>query len=549
MRASHSTHLEVLSCADETESNPVAIDAASLEIMWNRLQAIADEADAVLARTAFSSVVREAHDYVTVLMDPDGRALIQSTYSIPSFVGTMPMTAKHVLAKYPLETMRPGDVFVTNDPWLGTGHLFDMCMVSPIFAGDRIVGLAGNVAHMTDIGGGGMSAQAATIHEEGLCLPPIRLFDAGNPNPVVTEIIAANVRVPQQVLGDLEAEAAANRTMAQRTVEFLSEYGLADLDGLATEIFSRSERAVRDAIKKVPNGVYRYDLDADGFDTVLQVRLAATVADDAVVVDYEGSSPQVPRGINSVMNYTTAYTNYGLKCIFDPYLSNNDGSLRAFTVRAPRGSFLNAVRPAAVASRHTAGHLLPTALLGAFADVLPGRAMAGTGGSPLWTVSLNGIDANGIPFSTVAFFAGGQGGRSSGDGHATLHFPTNAASTPVELLELQSPVLVEEKRIWEGSGGDGRSRGGDGQIVAIRILGENPVSVSLTSGQTGHAARGVFSGDHGRLGRVIVEPPRDFNPGGNLVLNPGDLLRLEVPGGGGFGSVIGETRTKPSEII
>lgn len=511
----------------------MTVDAANLEIMWNRLQAIADEADAALGRTAFSSVVREAHDYVTVLMDPHARALIQSTYSIPSFVGTMPLTARRILEVHPLSSMQQGDVFVTNDPWMGTGHLFDMCMLSPIFHSGRIVALAGNVAHMTDIGGGAMSAQSATVFEEGLCLPPIKLLSRGRLNKVVADIIRANVRVPQQVLGDLEAEINANQTMARRAVEFLTEYGLGDFSVVANEIFARSEAAVRKAIRQVPDGTYRYSLEADGYDEPITLNLTATVRGDSIEVDYHGSSLQVPRGLNAVMNYTFAYTNYGLKCLFDPYLSNNDGSLRPFTVKAPRGSFLNAVRPAPVACRHIAGHMIPPALMGAFADVLPERVLAGPGGSPVWAVSFNGYRGD-EPFSTVAFFAGGQGGRASRDGHSTLHFPTNAANTPVELMERNTPVRVKEKRLIRESGGQGARAGGLGQRVVFEVLSD--VMVSLSTGQISHAPQGLFGGTPGSLGRVIVEPSREFHPSGNVFLHAGDRLILEVPGGGGYGS-------------
>src|SRR3954447_2426536 len=301
-------------------------DPINLQVMWNRLIFIADQADNALGRTAFSPIVRENHDYVTVLMDSRGRALAQCTWSIPVFITSLPAaTQKHFLPKFPAAMLQEGDVLATNDPEIGTGHLPDVTMVTPVFRNGRVVAYAGSIAHLPDIGGAPLHSEASDIFEEGIRFPIVKLQKAGEPNQDVLDIIAASVRLPTEVLGDLDSMMAANAVMGRELLKFLEEYGLDEVDELADAIHARSEAQLRKAIRAWPNGTYRAETILDGFDSEVKLAVAVTVNDDTVHVDYAGSSPQVTHGINVRTNYRFAHSVYALKCLLDPATPNNEG--------------------------------------------------------------------------------------------------------------------------------------------------------------------------------------------------------------------------------
>lgn len=510
-------------------------DPVTFQILWDRLVAVVDEADVALGRTAFSMMVREGHDYVCVLLDPVGRSLAQCTDSIPSFIGTLPFTARQMLRRYPPDEIEPGDVLVTNDPWAGTGHLPDVTMITPIYSAGRLIGFAGNVAHLPDIGGRQISGDARELFEEGLRLPICKLYKKGKPNHTVFDVIENNVRVPEQVFGDIRAEIAANEVMARRLLELLREYELSDLGTLAKAIHRVSETSMRRAIAEIPEGEYGHSVYLDGLDDPLRISANITIRDGEIIVDYEGSSPQTSGALNSVANYTFAYSVYPLKCVLDPRTPNNEGCFAPMRVVAPPSTVVNATFPSAVGARHQIGHILQAAIFGALSQVVPERIMADSGGAPVWIANLTGAKQDDERFATFVHFSGGQGARPKADGISCLTFPLNATTIPVEVLENEIPVIVEEREIICDSGGAGEFRGGCGQRVTIRSVSERPCVASLMVEKLKHPSSGFLGGRPGRTGRLSISGHHSIAPKGRTVMHRGDAITLELPGGGGLG--------------
>ena len=508
-------------------------DPITLQILWGRLIATVDEASATLVRTSFSTVVRESNDFACVLLDARGRSLAQSTASVPSFIGTLPVTVRHFLEEFPPETLEPGDVLLTNDPWMGTGHLPDISVGRPVFRDGRLVGFAASVAHAPDIGGRIRSPDAREVFEEGLRLPILKLMKAGKPNEDLLKLIEYNVRVPDMVVGDLMAQVAANDMSARRLLQMMDEHGLNDLEELASEIHGYSEAAMRQAISQVPDGVYRYGFQTDGFEKPLTVQIEVRVDGDTVDVDYAGSSPQVDRALNVVPNYTYAYTAFAIKAALSPDIPNNEGGFRPISVHAPEGSIFNPRFPAAVGGRAVMGHFLPAAVFGALAQIVPEKVQAASG-SPLWCMNVSGLDERGRRVATMFFVNGGQGASAHKDGISCISFPSNMSNTPIEVLEHTAPVEIEEKRLAEGSGGKGRRTGGMGQQVAVRIRSQGPATIAFLADRTKFPAFGLEGGYEGALGSITLNG-RPLDPKRIHVVQPGDLVVLSTPGGGGFG--------------
>jgi N-methylhydantoinase B len=510
----------------------VTFDAISLEILWNRLVAITDEAAATLIRTSFSTIVRESLDFACVLLDAQGRSLAQCTVAPPSFIGTLPRTVKGLTTHFPPQTLQDGDVLITNDPWIGTGHLPDLNMAKPIFYRGRLIAYAATVSHLPDIGGRIRSPDAREVYEEGLQIPPWKLLEAGQQDDKLLRLIRHNVRVPDRVMGDIWSQLAANQLMERRVLELLAEQGLSDVDVLADDIISASRQAMVHAIQAMPKGEYRYSLQTDGFRTPFTLAVTVRVLDDRVQVDYTGTSPQVDRGLNVVPNYTFAFTTYALKCLLAPTLLNNEGCFEPIEVTAPPGCLLNPLYPAAVGARAITGHFIPTAIFGALAQAYPGRMQAASAGC-LWAMQYTGFDSRGTRFSNLFFLNGGQGGANDRDGLSCISFPGNISNTPVEMIE-ETPILVEAKALREDSGGAGRFRGGHGQILALRVLNPTPLTVSFLSDRTRIPAPGFAGGRDGALGSVTLNG-QPINPKETVIVEPGDLLILSTPGGAGYG--------------
>jgi N-methylhydantoinase B len=506
--------------------------ALQIGLIWQRLSGFIDEAAQVFLRTSFSSVVRDNWDMALGLMDGQGRQIVQSSRSVPSFIGTMPRTLASMLERFPRERLGPGDVLISNDGYLGTGHLNDITMVMPVFRGDRLIAFIGSTFHSVDIGGA-PSVEARDAFEEGLTIPVCRIVVGGTENPDVIAFLEANLRAPQETLGDIRAQFAAYGQARERLLALLESERIDDLDALVDDILARCEQSMRRAIEVLPDGRYEDEIHLDGFDAPLIIRCAVIIDGSDIRVDYAGSSAQIARPINSVLNYTIAYTNYALKCLLDPTTPNNDGTFRPVEVSAPEGTIVNPRRPAPVWARHLCGHYLPPVVFGAMSRVLPERVIADCG-SPLWSAYFQGRQPDGRNFVKMFFMNGGHGARAERDGPACLSFPSNVATLSIERFESSVPMLITEKALIEGSGGIGRQRGGPGQRISFRVTGEHPVVMTIRHERVKFPPRGLLGGGPGAAGRDLING-QVIPAKGRYTLAPGDVASFETPGGGGFG--------------
>jgi 5-oxoprolinase (ATP-hydrolysing) len=457
------------------------IDPVTLKIIWSRLVNVAEESWLTISRTAFSLIISESYDFGCELLDADGESLAHSPRSMPVFNITLSVVARRMLEVHPPSTLRDGDVLITNDPWLCAGHLFDLAVVTPVFRNGRLVAFSASVAHCTDIGGIRDSLAAREIYDEGFQIPPMKLHRAGVPNEDLLMLLAANVRVSNFVLGDVQAQVTANQVGVQRLLEIMDTYGLDDLVEVGREIQGRSERVMRDAIEALPDGTYRYDVSCDGAGEPLVLPVAVTVAGSTIHVDWDGAPPQVERGgVNCTLSYITADCMYILKCLLTPETPSNAGCFRPFSVDAPAGSVLNCDYPAAVNMRTMVGWYVAPALMGALAQADPERVQAFTA-FPMWVLAY-GQDPQSGTFSDHFACAGGQGAGANADGMNAILFPTSAANTAVELFEARTPLVVDYKELRTDSGGRGRHRGGLGTRFALRVLEDHdrPVLVGFT---------------------------------------------------------------------
>lgn len=512
-------------------------DPISLEIYWSRLISIADESAAALLRTAFSTVVRESNDFTTVLMDADCNCLSENTAGIPSFVGMLPSAVRSFLEHIPREEWQPGDCVITNDPEIGSGHLPDITMAAPIFYKDRLVGFSGSIAHLPDIGGAGWAGDCRELVEEGLRLMPVKFISQGRENAYVTQLIRHNVRAPDQVIGDIYAQVSAQRVCAAGVQQFLEDTGMDDLVLLSAELRARAEAAMRKAIDALPDGSWTSSVRADGFDadeTFIECRL--TIRGSDLEIDFEGTSPQINRGINSVLKYTTAYATYPIKCALDPESPRNEGSFQPVSIKAPVGSILNPVFPAPVAARQLTGHLLTGAIYGCLAQVVPELVVAESGSAPTLRTVFGGRTRDGQSFNQVLFASGGLGASSRMDGYGCTAFPSNTGAGSIEVLESVSPLLVRHKELAQDSGGAGKFRGGLGQDVVLDIQSDSPVNISLLSDRHKYPPKGLLGGQPGSKSIVALSNGTRLHPKSRGVLKPGETLHIHFPGGGGFGS-------------
>lgn len=512
------------------------INPIDLEIYWSRLIAVVDEAGAALKRTAFSTVVRESNDFACVLLDRDGELLAMSSISVPGFIGTASLSLRKMLEVFPSAGLNPGDVLFSNDPWVGTGHLPDATMAAPIFRGGAIVGYVVTVAHLSDIGGHQWSAGCNEVYEEGIRFPVLKLVENGQRNRLVLDILKANVRVPDRVLGDIDAMFAAMHVCEVRLIEFLDDYGLRDLRRVAEAIYRVSGQAALQEIRAIKPGTYYGEVEADGWDATIRIQAKIIVSAEGISVDYSGSSLQSEFGINESYNHTYAYTLCPFKCMLCPEIPNNAGFTRLFSVIAPEGTIVNSRHPAAVGARQLVGHLLQAAVFDALAEVLPHRAQADSG-TPLWTLVLHGTHAGeSQSFSTILFFNGGMGAMQGRDGYACTSFPANISNTPLEVTENIAPILFRSKSLYADSGGSGKHKGGAGQVVSFESRWPGVIKASLLTERTRVAAKGLLGGSPGKVGFVRKNGAPVSQPKGIVELNLGDVLEFALPGGGGFGA-------------
>lgn len=509
------------------------IDAILLEVLWNRLISIVNEQAAALMHASFTTVVREAGDLSAGVFDVAGNMLAQAVTGTPGHINTMANCVRDFVRAYPIDSLRPGDSLLTNDPWLASGHLHDITVVTPVFYQGRGVGWFANTCHAMDIGGRTLGADAREVFEEGLHIPIMKLFRAGAINMDLIRIVRANVRVPDQVVGDLYAQQAGNDVGAAKLVQMMDEYDLTDLETLSELILSRSERALREAIAAIPNGTYSSEVEIDGFDEPLKICITITVQDQDLIVDYAGSSPQVDRGINVVYNYTHAYTTYPLKCAISPAVPNNEGSFRPITVKAPEGSIVNARFPCAVGARHLIGHFLSQAIFGALVQTIPDRVIA-DGSAGLWNTQFEGETNDGRVFAYIYFSAGGMGARPTMDGLSATAFPSGIRGVPAEVIEAVAPVLMLKRALRSDSGGPSKFRGGLGQEMVLQTRTDKPILHSCMYDRTRAAARGFLGGQPGATGELFLSDGTRPHPKSKYFLKPDQTLTLRLPGGGGF---------------
>jgi N-methylhydantoinase B len=516
------------------------------QIMWNRLIAVVEEQAQTMLRTAFSTSVREAGDLSAGVFDRHGRMLAQAVTGTPGHVNSMANAVKYFLDVFPLAGMKPGDHYITNDPWLTSGHLHDITVVTPSFYRGEAVGLFANTIHVVDIGGLGMGPDGRQVFEEGLSIPIMPLARQGQMNEDLLRLVRANVREPLQVEGDIYACAACNDEGGRRLTEMMDEFEIANLDRLGDTILEASREATLRRIRALPKGTYRNSMTMDGYDRPLMLTAALTISDEGIHVDFAGTSPASVYGINVVMNYCLAYTAFGVKCLVAPEVPNNAGSLEPITVSAPEGCVVNAKRPRPVAARHTVGQMLPDVVFGCLHEVMRGGVPA-EGASSLWNPQIfgggslvdeveHGTDANALPeFSTVIFHCGGAGARPEKDGLSATAFPSGVRTIPVEATESIAPVIFHRRELRESSGGAGKFRGGLGQVIEIGGAGATPIALLCNFERVQNPARGRDGGRAGAPGTVTLRSGRPISPKGRQTVPPRDAICLQLPGGGGFG--------------
>ena len=515
-------------------------DPITLEILWRRLISIVDESDAAVARTAFSSLLRDAHDYTCMFTDSRGRELAQGTLATPGQSGAMALGIRKLVQGLAPGSVAPGDVFITNDPWALAGHLNDVCVLSPVFHGARLAAFTACILHHSDIGGR-VASDNREVFEEGLFIPLVKLYAAGALNQGVLDMILANVRTPEQVSGDIRSQIAANHVCAEKIVRMLESHGLPDLDELGDEIVRRSEASIRASIARVPAGVYRAEALIEQKEGEPEVRIACavTVEGSDITVDLSGSSPQVDWGGNVVYNFTYAYVHMAVKSIFDPEIPNNHGIAAPIRLIAPEGTVVNCRFPAAVAARMQIGHFITEVIYRALAEALPGRVVAAGGGTPATMQMFYGRRGDGRPFHTVLIRGGGLGAGATRDGEGSFIFPANGANTPVEILESDAPLIVETRSLIADSGGPGKQRGALGRREVFRVPDDAyaprpPVSMALQSGRFRLPPEGLFGGKPGARAQFLVNG-KPGDPYGMTQLKPGDVVVMDAAGGGGYG--------------
>lgn len=511
------------------------IDPILLEVLWNRLISIVNEQAAALIHSSFTTVVREAGDLSAGVFDARGNMLAQAVTGTPGHINTMANCVRDfVVPRCPIDTLEEGDTLITNDPWAASGHLFDLTVVTPVFYQGKGIGWFASTCHAMDIGGLTMGGDATEVFEEGLAIPLMKLFKRGKANDDLFDIIRANVRVPDEVIGDIYAQQAGNVVGSRKLVQMLDEYQLADLEGLSPLILDRTENALRDAIEKIPNGSYRSEITIDGFDDPVTICCEVAIKDREILVDFAGTSPQIKRGINVVMNYTHAYSTYTLMCALAPNIPNNEGAFRPIKISAPEGSILNCRRPAPVSARHLIGHFVSQPILNALSQAIPDRVIADSSAG-LWNTMFEGEKNHaGDLFAYIYFSAGGMGARPDRDGLSATAFPSGITGVPAEVIEAVAPIRMHKRELIPDSGGAGKFRGGLGQEMVLEVITGLPATHSCMYDRTKFPAQGFLGGQAGTVGEVKLSDGRKPHPKSRYTLQPEQTVRLRLPGGGGF---------------
>jgi N-methylhydantoinase B/oxoprolinase/acetone carboxylase alpha subunit/N-methylhydantoinase A/oxoprolinase/acetone carboxylase beta subunit len=513
--------------------------AIELQVMWDRLLAIVEEQGQVLMRTAFSPIVRECGDISAGIFDLEGKMLAQAVSGTPGHINTMAASVSMMLGYFAIEQMVAGDIFLTNDPWIGSGHLNDVLLMAPIFHGDRVVALTACTSHVYDLGGLGMGPDGSDVFDEGLFIPPLKLVDRGEINPLVMSIMKANSRSPISNEGDIYALIACCDSAAVRLGEMMREFSLDDIDILGEHILGTSQRATEVAISELPPGIYHNEMMIDGYDFEILLKAEMTIEKNRVTTDFAGSSPHSARGINVPINYTAAYAVFAMRCLIGADIPNNAGSLAPFEFVAPEDCIINAQPPAPVATRHVVGHMISDLILGCLHLAVPGRAPA-EGSSCLWDLPIRSTVAaareSATSFATEFTHSGGTGARPTLDGLSATAYPSGVYGTQVEIAESTVPVRIRRRELIRDSGGAGQYRGGLGQMIELESSEQAPILLFAAVERTRYPARGREGGKAGRLGIISLASGPKFQGKGQQLIPAGDLLLFETPGGGGYGA-------------
>ena len=520
--------------------NTISLDKKNIQnqVMWNRLLSVVEEQGQTLIRTAFSPIVRECGDISAGVFDLKGRMMAQAVTGTPGHVNSMAESVKHFLSYFPLETMNEGDIFITNDPWMGTGHLNDFVLTTPCFKNNKIVGLFSCTSHLTDIGGLGVGPDATDVHMEGLYIPMLKLADKGVMDKTLLAMIRQNTRQPVETEGDVYSLAACNDIGCKRLVEMMTEFDIDDLTDLSDFIYKKSLNAVENEILKIPNGEYKNSMMIDGFESDVELSAILVVSDKSISVDFFGTSNQSKFGINVPLAYTKAYTCFGLGCLVSGDIPNNAGSLFPFHVSAPKGSILNAVYPAAVCARHIIGQMLPDVVFGCLEKAIPDLVPA-EGASCLWNITFRGKSDRGANdntlFAVTAVVNGGTGARPTKDGLSATAYPSGVRGTPVEINEAVAPLLFLKKEYSPGSAGNGKFRGGLGQVIEVTSAINEDMDLLASFDRIKYPARGRMGGENGKAGYVRIKDKGILNGKGTQLISAGDILEIYTPGGAGLG--------------
>ncbi len=513
-------------------------DLTALQVMWNRLLAVVEEQAQALIRAAFSPIVRECGDISAGIFDLQGRMLAQAVTGTPGHINTMAEAVLILRQRFSLQDMNPGDIYMTNNPWIGSGHLNDFLLMMPVFFEDRVVGFTSCTSHLVDLGGKGMGPEGSDVFDEGLMIPPCKLVERGEVNMLLVEIVKANSREPIGNEGDIYALIACCETGARRLVDMMHEFAIDDLAPLADYIIDTSRQAQLFAIAEVPEGVYDNTMLIDGYESEITLKARLTVESAGITLDFAGTSPCSNKGINVPLNYATAYSVFALRCVIGADIPNNTGSLSPFRMIAPDNTILSALPPAPVAQRHTIGQMTPDLVYGCLSQALPDKVPA-EGASCMYDLPLRHVPETardgGEVFALELTHNGGTGARPSRDGLSATAFPSGVWGSQVEISESVAPILVECRELIADSGGAGRFRGGLGQRIALRATNDDSFMVFLSVERIRNPARGRHGGKDGAPGRIRIGDGPDLPGKGEQRVLPGETIVFDTPGGGGFG--------------
>jgi len=515
------------------------LDGIELEIMWGNMISIVSEQAKALQRIAFSPIVREAGDLATGLFDVNARMVAQAVTGTPGHINSLAAAAGHLIDVIPPESLYPGDVLITNDPWLSAGHFFDITLLTPIFRDEKLIGYCGSTIHHTDIGGYGVGAGARDIHEEGLWIPVMKLYERGEPNETLHSIIRRNVRTPDSIFGDLAAQVSSGKMGGERLNAMCDRYDLDDIVDLSDEIIARSESATRDDIRKLPGGSYHgeTEFDVPGGELIkLKTKLTIDTEKGEITIDFAGSSGPSRSGINVVTAYTHAYSTFAIRSMLDPDLPNNAGSLAPIKVKAPAECIVNAQYPSPVNARHVVGMYVPFPILKAFAQIAPDKVLA-EGSGAVWTIQIQGRGADGKPFTSSMFnYSGGMGARAEKGGLSATCYPTGVSAVPVEVLEASIPIEFTRKELAPDTGGKGKYKGGDGQYVGFKMRSGNDWLLNAIPSRLKTGAEGLFGAESGEPGQFLVNG-ESCSQAKKLEMKASDEVMMRTPGGGGSGAL------------